>query len=78
MRSPNYFQENATWSLLSYLKYRERTKDFTGDRSSEHQSYIKNLEYLQEYPKEYQQAEQAGRCLLNFQVNKLKQIIMLS
>jgi hypothetical protein len=47
LRSPNYFQESATWSLLSYLKYRERTKDFTGDRSSEHQSYIKNLEYLQ-------------------------------
>jgi hypothetical protein len=74
VHSPNYFLETATWSLLSYLKYREHTKDFTRDKSLEHQFYVKDLEYLQENPEEYQQAEQAKRCLLNFQVKVLSKL----
>ncbi|CAG8654622.1 3503_t:CDS:2 [Funneliformis caledonium] len=68
VHSPYYFLETATWSLLSYLEYREHTEDFTRDKSLEHQFYVKDLEYLQKNPEEYPQAEQAKQCLLNFQL----------
>nr|CAG8473870.1 15187_t:CDS:10 [Entrophospora candida] len=57
-----YFQTNTTWSLLGYLKYKERENDFTSDKSTEHMSYVKNLEYLKENLKECQQIKQ---CLCN-------------
>ncbi|PKY57612.1 hypothetical protein RhiirA4_449069 [Rhizophagus irregularis] len=43
------------------------------DKSLEHQFYVQDLEYLQKNPEEYQQAEQAERCLLNFQLEKMSE-----
>ncbi|CAJ0911892.1 14947_t:CDS:2, partial [Entrophospora sp. SA101] len=53
--SQNHTFTNTTWSLLGYLKYRECEDDFTSDKSTEHMSYVKNLEYLKENSKECQQ-----------------------
>ncbi|CAG8630549.1 5484_t:CDS:2 [Paraglomus occultum] len=40
-----YFQENSSWSLIDYLKYRENSLDFD-DRSKEHRAYAKVLENM--------------------------------
>ncbi|CAG8513507.1 10056_t:CDS:2 [Paraglomus brasilianum] len=41
----SYFQENSSWSLIDYLKYRENSLDFD-DRSREHRAYAKVLENM--------------------------------
>jgi len=62
-----YFGENVKWSLLGYLKYREKAEDFSMDKAVEHRNYLKDLEYVISTTESGRCREQAAVCISNFQ-----------
>lgn len=61
-----YFEENTTWSLISFLKYRRESVDFTGDKATEHSLYKRALQDI--ISKNEETYTQAKECLANFMV----------
>jgi hypothetical protein len=60
-----FFKSSSTWSLFSFLQYREGVDDFTYDKVKEHMLYKSALNLLSKVH------DQARKCLLNFEVNYL-------
>ncbi|CAG8641443.1 13586_t:CDS:2 [Dentiscutata heterogama] len=56
-----FFKSSSTWSLFSFLKYRECVDDFTYDKVKEHMLYKSALNLLSK------DHDQARKCLLNFE-----------
>ena len=68
MSTPSaYFDENAKWNLLGYLKYREKAEDFSMDKAIEHRNYLKDLEHILSTTESGGCHEQAAVCISNFQ-----------
>jgi len=66
-RMSTYFDENAKWNLLGYLKYREKAEDFSMDKAVEHRNYLKDLEHILSTTESGGCYEQAAVCISNFQ-----------
>lgn len=62
----SYFEENNSWSLLGYLKYRENAPDF-GDRTEEHRTYAKVLRNML-HDKSKEKCTKVEGSLKNFEV----------
>ncbi|CAB5364115.1 unnamed protein product [Rhizophagus irregularis] len=56
-----FFKSSSTWSLFSFLQYREGVDDFTYDKVKEHMLYKSALNLLSK------DHDQARKCLLNFE-----------
>ncbi|CAI2195169.1 1940_t:CDS:2 [Funneliformis geosporum] len=65
-----FFMSSSTWSLFSFLQYREGVDDFTYDKVKEHMLYKSALNLLSK------DHDQARKCLLNFEtsLNRLRVI----
>ncbi|CAG8486366.1 13137_t:CDS:2, partial [Ambispora leptoticha] len=64
-----YFEEHATWSLISFLQYRRQyAKDFTRDKLNEHRTYTKGLERIISNNESKEKCAQAQKCLNEFNV----------
>ncbi|RUS14797.1 LOW QUALITY PROTEIN: hypothetical protein BC937DRAFT_93304 [Endogone sp. FLAS-F59071] len=70
LHSSEYFVDNASWSLIGYLKYRQECGDLI-DRSAEHLSYRRSLEYLAYAGDDEDQHTRARESLESFQRFKL-------
>ncbi|CAG8456428.1 17373_t:CDS:2 [Acaulospora colombiana] len=62
--SRTYFEENKTWSLIAFLRYRRDAHDFTKDRLIEHRKYKKELEDIISDNKDYGNPEWPADCAL--------------
>ncbi|CAI2180317.1 6436_t:CDS:10 [Funneliformis geosporum] len=66
-----YFEEHATWSLISFLQYRRQyAKDFTRDKLKEHRKYTKELDNIISNNESKEKCAQAQKCLNEFDDEK--------
>ncbi|CAB5211477.1 unnamed protein product [Rhizophagus irregularis] len=73
---PAYFTSDHSWSLLSFLFYRQQQSDFQFDKKEEHARYIRNLSNILKRKQVNETiANLAGSALATFQNEKKSQLV---
>ena len=63
-----YFEDNESWSLIAFLRYRQQANNFTRDRLQEHRNYKKALDKIISNNESKEKCAQAQKCLDEFNV----------
>ncbi|UZO21420.1 uncharacterized protein OCT59_013813 [Rhizophagus irregularis] len=73
---PAYFTSDHSWSLLSFLFYRQQQSDFQFDKKKEHARYIRNLSNILKRKQVNETiANLAESALATFQNEKKSQLV---